>query len=158
MREIKENINKWIYSTCSKIRRLSIIKVLFSCLVMSNSLLPHELQHTRTSCPSPSPKVCSVMLLCHLILWLPLLLLPSIFPTIRDFSNESALCIRWTKYWGFSFSISPSNEYSGLISLKIDWFYLQSKGLSEVFSTTIVQSHQFFGTLTSLWSKSHNRT
>ena len=60
----------------------------------------------------------------HLILYCPLLLLPSIFPSIRVFSNESALCIRWPKYWNFSFSISPSNEYSGLISFKIDWFDL----------------------------------
>ena len=102
--------------------------------------------------------IASVMPWSHLILWHPLLLLPSIFPSIRDFFKDLAVCIRWPQYWSFSFSISPSNEYSGLISLKIDWFYLQSKGLSEVFSTTIVQSHQFFGTLTSLWSKSHNRT
>ena len=60
----------------------------------------------------------------HLILCRPLLLLPSIFPSIRVFPNESALCIRWPKYWGFSFSISPSNEYSGLISFRIDWFDL----------------------------------
>ena len=60
----------------------------------------------------------------HLILCRPLLLLPSIFPSIRVFSNESALCIRWPKYWSFSFSISPSNEYSGLISFRIDWFEL----------------------------------
>ena len=60
----------------------------------------------------------------HLILCCPLLLLPSIFPSIRVFSNESALCIRWPKYWSFSFSISPSNEYSGLISFRMDWLYL----------------------------------
>ena len=60
----------------------------------------------------------------HLILCHPLLLPPSIFPSIRDFANESVLCIRWPKYWSFSFSISPSNEYSGLISLRIDWFDL----------------------------------
>ena len=60
----------------------------------------------------------------HLILSLPLLLLPAIFPSIRVFSNESALHIRWPKYWSFSFTISPSNEYSGLISFRIDWFYL----------------------------------
>ena len=58
----------------------------------------------------------------HLILYHPLLLLPSIFPSIRDFSNESVLHIRWPKYWSFSFSISPSNEYSGLVSFRIDWF------------------------------------
>ena len=64
----------------------------------------------------------SVMPSNHLILCCPLLLLPSIFPSIRVFSNESVLCIRWPKYWGFSFSISPSNEYSGLISFRLDWF------------------------------------
>ena len=60
----------------------------------------------------------------HLILCGPLLLLPSIFPNIRVFSNESALRIRWSKYWSFGFSISPSNEYSGLISFRMDWFHL----------------------------------
>ena len=66
----------------------------------------------------------SVMPSNHLILCRPLLLLPSIFPSIRVFSKESVLCIRWPKYWSFSFSISPSNEYSGLISFRIDWFDL----------------------------------
>ena len=66
----------------------------------------------------------SVMPSNHLILCRPLLLLPSIFPSVRIFSNESALCIRWPKYWSFSFSISPSNEYSGLISFRIEWFDL----------------------------------
>ena len=69
------------------------------------------------------------------------------------FSNESALHIRWPKCWNFSFSISPSNEYSGLISLRIDWFDLpESKGLSRVFSSTAVRNHQFFSTQPSLWS------
>ena len=86
----------------------------------------------------------SVMPSNHLILCCPLLLLPSIFPSIRVFSNESALCIRWPKYWSFSINISPSNEYSGLISFRTDWS-LQSKGLTRVFTTT-VQKHQFFGT------------
>ena len=88
----------------------------------------------------------SVMPSKHLILCCPLLLLPSIFPSIRVFSNESALRIRWPKHWSFSFSISPSNEYSGLISLRIDWLVsLLSKGLSRVFSNTTIQKHQFFG-------------
>ena len=88
----------------------------------------------------------SVMLSKHLILCRLLLLLPSILPSIRVFSNESALCIRWPKYWSFSFSISPPNEYSGLISLEwTGWIFLQSKGLSRVFSNTTVQKHQFFG-------------
>ena len=91
---------------------------------------PHGLQHSKLPCPSLSPGVLlklmfieSVMpsnhlLLCHL------LLLPSIFPSIRVFSNELALYIGWPKYWSFSFSISPSNEYSGLISFRMDWFDL----------------------------------
>jgi len=68
--------------------------------------------------------IALVMSSNHLMLWHSLLLLPSIFPSIRDFSNESSVCIRWPKYWSFSFSLSPSSEYSGLISLKIDWFNL----------------------------------
>ena len=87
----------------------------------------------------------------HLILCRPLLLLPSVFPSIRTFSNESLLHIRWPKYWSFSFSISPSNVYSGLISFKMDWWIsLQSEGLSRVFSNTTVQKHQFFSTQPSL--------
>ena len=78
----------------------------------------------------------------HFILYHPLLLLPSIFPSIRVFTNELALCIRWPKYW--SFSISPSNEYSGLISFRIDWLILKSKEFSRVFSSTAIQKHQFF--------------
>ena len=78
----------------------------------------------------------------HLILCHPLFPSPSIFPSIRVFSNVSVLCIRWPNYWSFSFSISPSNEYSGLISFS--WIVLQSKGLLRVFSNTTVQKHQFF--------------
>ena len=98
---------------------------------MSNSSQPHGLQHTRLPCPSLSPGVAqthmsieSVMPSDHLILCHPLLLLPSIFPSIRVFPSESALHIRWPKYWSFSFNISPSNEHSGLISFRIDWFAL----------------------------------
>ena len=93
----------------------------------------------------------SVMPSNHLILCHPLLRLPSIFPSIRVFSNESALCIRWPKYWSFIFNISPSNEHSGLISLRwTGWISLQSKGLSRVFSNTTVQKHQFFSVQLSL--------
>ena len=94
---------------------------------MSDSLRSHELQHTRLPCPSPTPESLlklisnkSEMSSNHLILCCPLPLLPSIFSSIRIFSNESVLCIRWPKYW--SFRISPSNEYSGLISFRIVWF------------------------------------
>ena len=87
----------------------------------------------------------------HLILCRSFLLLPSIFPSIRVFSNESALPIRWPKYWSFSFSISPSNEHSGLIFFRVDLLdLLASKGLSRVFSNTTVQKHQFFSTHLSL--------
>ena len=87
----------------------------------------------------------------HLILCRPLLLLPSIFPTIRVFSNESALHITWPKYWSFSLSISPSNEYSALISFRMYcWISFQSKRHSKVFSNTIIQKHQFFCTQLSL--------
>ena len=87
----------------------------------------------------------------HLISCHPLLLLPSIFPSIRVFSNESVLRIRWPKYWSFSFIISPSNEFSGLISFRMDWLdLLMSKRLSRVFSNTTVQKHQFFGAQLSL--------
>ena len=76
-----------------------------------------------------------------LILWCLLLLLPSIFPSFRDFSNESAICIRWPKYWSFSSSISPSNEYPELISLKIDWLDLTVQGTLRSFSSTTVWRH-----------------
>ena len=97
---------------------------------MSNSLQPHGLQHIRLFCPSLSPsllKFMSIPLLIlsdHLILWCSLLLLPSTFPSIRVFSNESALHMMWPEYWNFNFSISSSNKYSGLISFRVDWFDL----------------------------------
>ena len=93
----------------------------------------------------------SVMPSNHLILCRPLLLSPSIFPSIRVFSNESVPCIRWPKYWNFSFSLSPSDEYSGLISFRMDFrISLLSRGLSRVFSNTTVQKRQFSGAQFSL--------
>ena len=101
----------------------------------------------------------SVMPSKHLILCCPLLLLPSIFPINSSFSNESVLCIRWSKYWSFSFSISPSNGYSRWFPLGLTGLIsLQSKGLSRVFSNISVQKHQFFGIHPSLWSNSHIHT
>ena len=98
----------------------------------------------------------SVMPSNHLILCHHHLLSPSILPIIRVFSNELALCIRWSKYWGFSFSISPSNDFSGLISFRTDRLdLLLSKGLQSVFSNTTVQKHQFFSAQLSLYSNSH---
>ena len=95
----------------------------------------------------------------HLILCCPLLLPPSTFPSIRVFSNGSVLHIRWPKYWSFSFSMSPSNEYSDWFPLGLTGLIsLQSKGLSRVFSNTTVQKHQFFCAQLSLWSNSHIHT
>ena len=105
----------------------------------------------------------SVMLSNHLIFCHPLLLLPSIFPSIRVFSNESALCVGWWhesghhKYWRFSFGISPSNEYSELISFWIDWFDLLVFQ-SRVFSCTTIRNYQFLSAQPSLWSNSHIHT
>ena len=135
---------------------------------MSNSLRSHELQHARPPCPSPTPGVHSnkltpieaVMPYSHLILCHPVLLLPPIPPSIRVFSNESTLGMRWPKYWSFSFSIIPSKEQPGPISFKewTGWISLQSKGLSRVFSNTTVERHQFFGTQLSSQSNSHIHT
>ena len=107
----------------------NLSSVQFSHSVVSNSLWPHGLQHVRLPCPSPTFRACSnscpsggwchPTILCH-----PFLLLPSIFPSIENFSNVSALRTRWPKCWSFSFNISPSNEYPGFISFRIDWFDL----------------------------------
>ena len=107
-----------------------INSVQFSCSVVSNSLRPHKLQHSRPPYPTNSQSLLKpmsikfVMPSTHLILCRPLLLLPPIPPSIRVFSNESTLRMRWPKYWSFSFDISPSNEHPGLISFRVDWLDL----------------------------------
>ena len=121
------------------------------------ALRPHGLLHARLPCPSPTPGTCSNS--CPSSRWChpnissccPLLLLPSVFPSIRGFSNELVLCIRWPKYWSFSFSISPSNEYSGFISFRIDWFDLLAvQGIFKSFiqhhisKASILRSSAFF--------------
>ena len=132
---------------------------------MSDSLRPRGLQHARLTCPSPTPRaysklmsIESVMPSNHLILCCPLLLPPSIFPSIRVFSNESVLCIRWTKYWSFSLSISPSNEYSGLISIRMDWLDLLAvRGTLK----SLFQYHSSKASVlwhSALWSSSHTHT
>ena len=137
-------------------------RLLFSYPVMSNSSQPHGQQHNRPPYPSSTPKLMSITLVMpsnHLILCYPLHLLPLIFPSIRIFSNESGVHIKWPKYWNFGFSISPSNAPSELFPLRLTgWISLLSKGLSGVFSSTTVGRHQFFGALLSLWSSSHNHT
>ena len=107
----------------------TLLLLLFSHPVVSISLWFHGLQHASPPCPSLSPEVCPNSCPLHYVIQpshplSPLLLLPSVFPSIRDFSNELAVHIRWPKYWSFSFSISPSNEYSRLISIMTDWFDL----------------------------------
>ena len=128
-----------------------------SCSVMSNSATPWSTAHQASLSITNSRSLLklmsieSVMPSNNLILCCPLLLQPSSFPSIRVFSNKSVLRIRWPKYWSFSFSISASNEYSGLISLGwTGWISLLSKGLSRVFSNTTGQKHQFFGAQLSL--------
>ena len=121
----------------------------------------HQASLSITNSQSP-PKPMSIvsvlpsnlLILCH-----PLLLLPSIFPSIKVFSNESAFCIKWPKYWSFSFSISPSREYSGLISFRMDWFDLLAvQGTLK----SLLQHHSLkvaiFGALPSLWSNTHIHT
>ena len=136
--------------------------LLFSHPFVSNSLQPHGLQHSRPLCPSPSPEVglssCPLHQWCHqAISSSDALLLPSTFPSIRDFSKDLVVCITWPKYW--SFSISPSNEYSGLISLKINWFDLLAvQGTLRTLSSTAIRRHQFFNALPSSWSSSYNPT
>ena len=105
--------------------------VQFSCSVVSDSLQSHEPQHARPLCPSPTPRVhpnpCPWSQWCHPTISnsvIPFSSCPQSFPAFRVFSNESALCIRWPKYWSFSFNISPSNEHPGLISFGMDWLEL----------------------------------
>ena len=132
--------------------------VQFSRSVMSNSLRPHGLQHTRLPCPSPIPRaysnslsIESVMPSNHLILCHPLLFLPSVFPSIRVFSNDSTLHIRWPKYWSLSFNISPSNEHPGLISCRMDWLdRLAVQGTLKSLLQHHSSKHQFLGAQLSL--------
>ena len=141
----------------------------FSRSVEFNSLQPHGLQHGQASLSITNSWsllklmfIKSVMPSNHLILCCPLLLPPSIFPSIRVFSNESVLRIRWPKYWSFSFNISPSNEHPGLISFRIDWLNLlavpsdshessptpqfistNSSALSFLYSPTLTSIHDY---------------
>ena len=136
---------------------------LFNHLVMSNSLRLHRQQNAKLPVLHCLPELAQFSYpfsqWCYLPILScasPLLLLPSVFPSIRVFSSESVLYIRWPKYW--SFSISPSNEHSALIYFNTGLIFLQFKGLSIVFSNTTVQKHQFFSTQPPLWSNSHIHT
>ena len=140
--------------------------VQFSHSVVSDSLRTHEPQYARPPCPSPTPRVypnpCPLSQWCHpsiLILCHPLHLLPSIFPSIRVFSNESTLRMRWPKYWHFSFNISPSNEHPGLISFRMNWLdLLLVQGTLKSLLQHHSSKHQFFSTQFSWQSKSHIHT
>ena len=136
----------------------------FSCSVMADSLWPHGLQHARPPCPSPTSRVYSnsrpLSRWCHPTISSSvvnsLLFLPSIFPSIRVFSNESALHIRWPKYW--SLSISPCKSIQGWFILGLICLNsLLSKGLSRAFYSTTIWKHQFFSPQPYLWSNSHIR-
>ena len=141
----------------------------FSCSVVSDSLRPHESQHARPPCPSPTPGVysnsCPLSPWCHPIISssvVPFSSCPQSLPTSGSFPVSQLFA--WggqRKYWSFSFCISPSNEHPGLISFRMDWLNpvsLQSKGLLRVFSNTTVQKHPFFGTQLSSQSNSHIHT
>ena len=141
------------------------VSVQFSRSVMSNSVTlwtaarQASLSITNSWSLYKLMSIESVMPFNNLILCHPLPFPTSIFLSIRVFSNELVLCIRWPKYWSFSFSISPSNEYSGLISFRMDWLDLLAvQGTPRVFSNTTVLKHQFFGAQLSLQSNSHIRT
>ena len=130
--------------------------VQFSHSVVTDSLRPHEphgqasLSITNSRIPPKPLSIESVMPSNHLILCRPLLLLPSIFPSTRVFSNESVL-IRWPKYWSFSFNISPSNEHPGLISFRVDWLDLLAvQGSLKSLLQHQIRKHKFFGTQLSL--------
>ena len=142
-----------IYLNCEH-RQFQFSSVAQSCLTLCDPMdcsMPGLPVHHQLPELLKLMSIESVMPSKHLILCRPLLLRPSIFSCIMVFSNESFLCIRWAKYWSFSFNISPSNEHSGLISFMLEWLdLLGSPRGSPVFSNTIFQKHQFFGAQVSL--------
>ena len=161
---------KWHHTSGEQVRILTAssenvhaLLLLFSHLVVSDSLPPHGLTHHVSLSFTISWSLLklvtleSVMSSNHPILCHPLLFLPSIFPSIKIFSNELTLCVRWPKYW--SFTISPSSEHSGLISFRIGWFDLLAvQGALKSLLQHHSSNHQFFGAQPSLWSNTHIHT
>ena len=159
----KEDI-QMTYRYIKRCPSLIVQSVQFSRSVVSDSLWPHESQHTRPPCLSPTPKVysnpCPSSWWCHPAISssvIPFCSCPQSRPASGSFPM-SQLRMRWPKYWSFSFSISPSNEHPGSPLVWIGWISLQSKGLSRVFSNTTVQKHQIFGAQLSSQSSSHIHT
>ena len=140
---------KWMF--LSSVQSLSCVRLFGTLWTAAHQA---SLSITNSRSPLNLMSIVSVMPCSHPILRRPLLLVPSIFPSIRVFSSESALRIRGPKYWSFSFNISPCSEHPGLISFRMDQS-LQPKGLSRVFSNTTVQKHQFFCAQLSSQSNSH---
>ena len=153
----------WNHTSCHSVAQFSSVQ--FSRSVMSDSLWPHESQHTRLPFLHYLPEfaqlmsVESLMPSSHLILCRPLLFLPPVPPSIRVFSNESTLRMRWPKYWSFSFSIIPSKETPGLISSRMDWLDLLAvQGTLKSLLQHHSSKHQFFGAQPSSQSNSHIHT
>ena len=159
LHRVTEQVKTWVENWILFWSKL----LLLSGSAMSDSLRPHGLQHTRIPHSSPFPGVCSSS--CPLSQWY----CPTISSSVAPFSSclqslqasgffpsESVLCIRWAKFWSFSFSINPSNEYSGLISFRIDKLdFPIVKGVSRILSSTTNWKHQFLSAQPSLWSNSH---
>ena len=159
-------LNQWYHPTISSFVTLNTFSSVQSLSCVWLFVTPWIITACQASLPITNSWnllklmfIKAVMPFSHLIFCHPLLLLPPIPPSTRVFSSESTLCMRWPKYWSFSFSISPSNEHPGLSPLGwTGWIFLQFKGLSRVFSNTTVQKHQFFSAQLSLQSNSHIHT
>ena len=150
--KIKAKMNKWDLSSVQSLSRVWLFATPWSAACQASRSITNSRSSPKFMSESAMPS-------SHLILCRPLLLLPPNPPSLRVFSNESTLRMRWPKYWSFSFSIIPCKEIPGLISFRMTgWISLQSKGLSRVFSNTTVQKHQFFGAQLSSQSNSHIHT
>ena len=153
--DLKLNIQKTMIMTSSPIHSVQLLSHVEHFATPWTEACQASLSITNFRSLLKLMSIESMMPSNHLILCHPLLLLPSIFPSIRVFSNESVLCIRWPKYCSFSFSINPSKEYSGLISFRMDWFDLLAvQGTLKSLLQHHISKHQYFGNQPFLWSNS----